>query len=58
MSQSKYRLLTPQYNDSINDLSAQYNRKVKYHEQLKAMSASTLNEIKILKREISKLKDQ
>ena len=58
VSQSKYRFLTPQYNDRIIDLSAQYNRKVKYYEQLKAMSASTLNEIKILKREISKLKDQ
>ena len=58
MSQSKYRFLTPQYNDRINDLSAQYDRRVKYHEQLKAMSASTLSEIRILKREISKLNDQ
>ena len=53
-----YCFLTPQYNDRINDLSAQYNREVKYHEQLKAMSAFTLSEIRILKREISKLKDQ
>ena len=28
VSQSKYRFLTPQYNDRINDLSAQYKGKL------------------------------
>ena len=54
----KYRFLTPQYSNRINDLQRLYNRQVQYHEHLKAMSPATIKELQALKAELAVLKGE